>query len=181
PLVFLDYRGTGQSQPAWCPALEDTIRAIERENPPDAERTARTVAAFTACRSALEADGLALAGYTSAALAADAEDLRHALRVPVWNVYGVSFGTHVALTLVRDHPGSIRGLVLDSTFPPNAPYLDYVRPFAEALRVVSDRCAADAACAARFPDLSSAFRAAIEGLDAVPLAVPVDTNASGGV
>ena len=39
-LVFMDFRGTGLSEPAWCPDLEDAVRAIDRENPPDDVRTA---------------------------------------------------------------------------------------------------------------------------------------------
>ena len=100
-LVFLDYRGTGASEPAWCADLEEAVRAIDRENPSDSARVARMAAAFAACRAEMEAGGLDLAGYSSSALAADAEALRAALGMPPWNVYGVSYGTHVALNLVR--------------------------------------------------------------------------------
>ncbi len=175
-LVFMDYRGTGQSEPAWCPELEESVRAIDRENPPDSVRIGQMAAAFRACRAAMEAEGLDLAGYSSAALAADAEALRQALGLPPWNVYGVSFGTHVALNLVRDHPEGVRALILDSVFPPNAPYLDWLRPFAEGLDVVASACAADPACAGRVPDVGAAFRAAVARLDAEQLDVPVDST-----
>ncbi len=178
-LVFMDHRGTGLSEPAWCSALEDSVRAIDRENPPRDVRVARTADAFAACRATMEADGLDLAGYSSAALAADAEDARRALAMPPWTVYGVSFGTHVALTYARHHPEGLRALILDSVFPPNAPFLDWVRPMAEGLDVLARACAADAACAARMPDMRAAFRTAVARLDAEPLDVPVDTT--GGI
>ncbi len=174
-LVFMDSRGTGASEPAWCPGLEDAVRAIDRANPPDSLRVTQMAAAFRACRAEMEADGLDLAGYSAAALASDAEALRLALGLPAWNVYGVSYGTHVALHLLRQHPEGVRAVILDSVFPPNAPYLDVLRPLAAGLDVLAASCAADAACAARVPDVRAAFRAAVARLDAAPLAVPADT------
>lgn len=168
-LVFMGYRGTGASGPAWCPDLEEAVRAIDRENPPDSLRTARTATASSTCRRTMEADGLDLAGYSSAAMTADAEALRHALGLPLWDVYAVSYGTHVTLSLVRAHPEGVRALILDAAFPPNAPYVDVLRPFAAGLGVLAERCADDPACGTRVPDAEAAFRAAVARLDAAPL------------
>ena len=46
-------------------------------------------------------------------------DLRRALNVAQWNVYGYSYGTDLALSLVRDHPEGIRTVTIDSVVPPN--------------------------------------------------------------
>ena len=35
-----------------------------------------------------------------------------------WNVYGVSYGTSLALPLLRDDPEGIRAMVLDGVVPP---------------------------------------------------------------
>ncbi len=45
--------------------------------------------------------------------------LRVALGIDSWNVYGVSYGSKLALIVLRDHPQGIRSVVLDSVSPPN--------------------------------------------------------------
>ncbi|MFJ8630263.1 alpha/beta fold hydrolase [Streptomyces sp. NPDC093568] len=49
--------------------------------------------------------------------AADFADLRRALRIHRWNVYGYSYGTDLALTYLRRHPQGIRSVAIDSVVP----------------------------------------------------------------
>ena len=35
-----------------------------------------------------------------------------------WNIYGISYGSDLALQTLRDHPTGIRSLVLDAVLPP---------------------------------------------------------------
>jgi len=58
-----------------------------------------------------------LSAYNSTESAADFVDLRKALGIAAWNVYGTSYGSYLAQTLVRDHPEGIRSVVLDSVLP----------------------------------------------------------------
>ncbi len=45
-----------------------------------------------------------------------------ALGYPTYNLFGISYGTRLALVMMRDHPGAgIRSVVLDSSFPPEIP------------------------------------------------------------
>ncbi|MDM0112273.1 hypothetical protein QTI66_08930 [Variovorax sp. J22R133] len=44
--------------------------------------------------------------------------LRTAPGVEQWNVYVVSLGSKLALSVLRDHPQGIRSVVLDSVSPP---------------------------------------------------------------
>ena len=37
--------------------------------------------------------------------------------ITAWNVYGTSYGSYLAQTLMRDHPDGIRSVVLDSVLP----------------------------------------------------------------
>ena len=55
-----------------------------------------------------------LNGYTSAEAADDIEDLRVALGYSQLNLYALSYGTRLALTVARRHPASVRAMVLDS-------------------------------------------------------------------
>ena len=121
-LVFFDQRGTGRSRPEICSDLDETLDALSVEDPPARVALDRAVAAFSTCRARLLAEGMDFAAYNSRATAADAEDLRRALGYPAWNVYGVSYGTWVAMELMRSHPGGLRSVILDSPYPPNSPF-----------------------------------------------------------
>ena len=58
--------------------------------------------AKAACRDRLDAAGINLSAYNSAASAADLNDLRQALGYESWNLYGVSYGARLALTATPD-------------------------------------------------------------------------------
>ena len=49
----------------------------------------------------------------------DLEDLRLALGIEQWNVFGISYGTDHALTYMRLHPKGIRAVGIDGIFPPS--------------------------------------------------------------
>ncbi len=57
--------------------------------------------------------------FDSAASAADVADLGRVLGFEEWNLYGISYGTRLALTVLRDHPENVRSVILDSTYPPS--------------------------------------------------------------
>ena len=64
--------------------------------------------------------GINTTAYTTAANAADINDLRLALGYSQWNLYGVSYDTRLALTILRDHPEGVRSAILDAVYPPMA-------------------------------------------------------------
>ncbi len=119
-LILVDQRGTYYSQPALtCPVLDRFfLRVLGLVY--DADSTRREhVAAVRACRDRFLATGANLADFNTTESAQDFADLRRVLGYKQWNVYGVSYGTNLALTLMRADPGGIRSVVLDSTEPPN--------------------------------------------------------------
>lgn len=122
------------------------------------------------CARVLRASGQNLDLYDTRTNAADALDLIHALGYTRVNLYGVSYGTRLALEIMRRAPELVRSVVLDSTYPTDV--LSYEqRAEAEntaALRVFSD-CAADRDCDAHFPQLQDRFFALLKKLDAQPV------------
>jgi pimeloyl-ACP methyl ester carboxylesterase len=84
------------------------------------EANAIEVEAMLRCRDRLIQEGIDLSAYNSAASAADVNDLRIALGYDQVNLYGVSYGSRLALTVMRDYPGILRSVILDSTYPPEA-------------------------------------------------------------
>ena len=160
-LIVLDQRGTGYS----VPRLDCTLFTPDRLTDTD-----RYLASTASCFDRFTGAGVGLGSYTTVAIAADARDLRLSLGLDEWNVYGVSYGTTIALELLRRDPSGTRALVLDSPSPPQSnEILDDVRYKAAALEKVFAECAADPGCGERHPDLEVRFGAAIEALNAGPL------------
>jgi pimeloyl-ACP methyl ester carboxylesterase len=165
-VILLDQRGTGYSFPTLdCPEV-DAFDAGEETGYAD------TIEATAACRDRLTLDGVDLAQYNSAASAADVEDLRLALGVEQWNLYGVSYGTRLALTVMRDYPNGIRSVILDSVYPPNSNgYTEDPLNSITAIETLIEGCEQDAECDANFPDLMQRFYAVVEDLNTEPVEI----------
>ncbi len=176
-IVFFDQRGAGHSQPALrCPDFHDVFTAALARPQTAAEDEATVIEAMRACREQLVEQGIDLAAYTSAASAADLRDLMTALGYRSWNVYGVSYGTRLALTALRDTGAPVRSVVLDSTLPLQVSFpVDFAADFQRALQTLFADCAADADCSTAFPDLESGLFAAVHQLDEAPAVIrPLD-------
>jgi pimeloyl-ACP methyl ester carboxylesterase len=169
--ILLEPRGAERAEPALeCPAFNAAKDRVLTGAPKD---DALLVAAATACRSRLVSDGVDLDGYTSAETADDLEDLRVALGYGKLNLYGFSYGTRLALTYLRRHPGNVRAVVLDSVLPPEVDYDEHASAnLRRALNAVFDGCAVDPACDRAYPDLARRFTALIAQADRSPLALP---------
>jgi pimeloyl-ACP methyl ester carboxylesterase len=173
-LILVDQRGTGRSEPSLCPGLDnklvDANLAIAVD--PTEEARARKRAIYLACRGQAIARGLDLRDFGTRVTVADFERVRQALGIERWNVYGESYGTTVAMTLVALHPVRVRSAVLDSVYPPDSAPL---RPtiVADALAEFFASCTRDEACSTSFPNLAGTYREAVDRLDRHPLIVTV--------
>jgi pimeloyl-ACP methyl ester carboxylesterase len=119
-LILMDQRGTLYSEPALtCPEVDQFfVRSLGLAL--DDPSTGRLhAAAAQACYRRWAATGRNLSAYNTTENAADFADLRVVLGITDWNVFGVSYGTNLALTLMREHPEGIRSVVLDSVQPPS--------------------------------------------------------------
>jgi pimeloyl-ACP methyl ester carboxylesterase len=172
-VIFVDQRGTHLADPLLgCAEYDDSVnRGFSIGFTSPAAATA-DVAATKACRDRHAAAGVDLSAYNTKENAADIADLRVALGIPSWNLYGVSYGTKLALVTLRDHPQGIRTLVLDSVSPPN---LNIAKEWwsapAESFKAIFAACRAQPACAAAFPTLEADFFATMKKLDASPVVV----------
>ena len=116
--IFFDQRGTGHSSPRLdCPERNALTPTLLSGALSDDESFQAIVDAFHRCRDRLRAQGIDLSAYNSAASAADVNDLRLALGYNQLDLYGDSYGTRLALTVMRDYPEAVRSVVLDSTYP----------------------------------------------------------------
>jgi pimeloyl-ACP methyl ester carboxylesterase len=127
----------------------------------------------------LVAQGIDLSAYNSAASAADVNDLRLALGYKQLNLYGDSYGTRLALTVMRDYPEAVRSAVLDSTYPLEVNLYTTLAPNADrAFNVFFDDCAADPTCNTSYPNLRTVFYNLVERLNASPATVSISVNGS---
>jgi pimeloyl-ACP methyl ester carboxylesterase len=171
--ILFDQRGTGYSSPRLdCPERNALTGSLLSGTLSDDESFQAIVDAFRQCRDRLVSQGVDLSAYNSAASAADLNDLRLALGYSQLNLYGVSYGTRLALTMMRDYPGAVRSAVLDSTYPLETNLYTALAPNAErAFNVLFDDCAADPTCNASYPNLRAVFYNLADQLNASPVTV----------
>ena len=73
--------------------------------------------AYQQCRDRLVGQGIDLANFNTTAAAIDFELLRRLFGHEQWSLWGISYGTRLGLTIMRDHPDGVRAAVLDSVVP----------------------------------------------------------------
>ncbi|MFF3672682.1 alpha/beta fold hydrolase [Streptomyces sp. NPDC002120] len=174
-VIFMSQRGTYSADPnALCPNIDEfNARAVGLAY--DAPSTGRLhVEATKACRDRLAARGLDLAAYNDIESAADYEDLRNALGIGQWNLYGISYGTHLALVYMRLHPDGLRSVGLDGILPPSRAGSTATWSSArQGFDGLFKACAEQPACNKRYPNLSATFERLVRELEAKPVTTTV--------
>jgi pimeloyl-ACP methyl ester carboxylesterase len=181
-LILFDQRGVGFSTPSLdCPEERDwAFSVLSVELTPEEER-ASELAAIEECRDRLMDEGIDLAQYNSAENAADVADLRIALDLEEVNLLGISYGTRLAQTVVRDHPTGIRSVVLDSAYTPEANVIsEGPANFDRALRELWEGCELDPDCNAHYGDIEERLFALVDQYEAEPTIASVPDFLGGG-
>lgn len=182
-VIFVDQRGTGFGSPRLhCQEVTDNLLTLLTFDAAPDEANAYYVDLLRQCRERLVALGADLSQYNSSAIAQDLEALRVALGYEAWNLIGVSYGSRLALTLMRDAPQGLRSVILDSVYPPQVNLYAEILPNAErALSELFAACEADADCREHYPDLAQTFNDLYAQLNAEPRILDVDTPDVGRV
>ncbi len=170
-LIIMSQRGTLYDAPDLnCPEL-DQYYARQISLVYDAPSTGRAQAkAAAACHRRLIDQGIDLSAYNTTENEQDFVDLRSVLGIHQWNVYGYSYGTDLALSLMRDHPDGIRTAIIDSVVPPNIVSLPWTWSSArEGITAVFNECRAEPACNSKYPDLLGTFIKTVQRLEAAPI------------
>lgn len=144
--VFFDQRGSGLG----LPDLDcGTVQLTDSGLASDAD-----IAAMTACYQRLRAQGVDLSQYNSKVISADITDLRRALGIGTYNLYGISYGSRVAFAVQQYAPEGLRAVIHDAPFPPESKGTENLPVLvAREVRQVLALCDADPACAARYGGL----------------------------
>ena len=146
PLLLVDARGTGGSNPLFCPYQ------LRQEGLKSALESFIPAARLPDCRRALEqrAD---LAQYSTAHLVDDLDQVRAALGYEKIHLVGGSYGTRVAQVYLRRRPQALHTVTMLGVSPMDA-FLpsDFARDAQDALDALFRECHEDEACARAFPD-----------------------------
>ncbi|QSX76631.1 alpha/beta fold hydrolase [Lysobacter arenosi] len=159
-VLLLDQRGAGLSEPPPpCPHEQhfDDAQPMQRDAALAALR-----ATVAQCVAYWREAGIDLGAYTTVESAGDIEDLRRALGVPKVSLWGMSYGTHLALASMRLHGAGLDRVVLMGTEGPD----DTLK-----LPLAADALLADLsviAAGAGFEDLTGSAKRVLETLRQQP-------------
>ncbi|MFD9407975.1 alpha/beta fold hydrolase [Streptomyces sp. NPDC059989] len=179
-VIFMSQRGTYSAVPdALCPNVDEfNSRVVGLVY--DAPSTERLhVDATKACRDKLVGSGIDLSAYNDTESAADYDDLRTALGIKQWNLYGISYGTNLALVYMRLHPEGLRSVGLDGILPPaKGGSASTWSSFKQGTDGLFKACAEQPACNKRYPNLSATFQKLVNDLEAKPITTTVTVPGS---
>jgi len=165
-VVVLDQRGSGRSEPHLdCPEMAAPLDSTH----PWADRLSAVRASAQECRDRLVAQGVDLNGYDTVENAADVVALRTALGYRTWTVTGVSYGGRLAREVLRQDPGGVAALILESSLTTaTAGPASLLRRADDSIARLSAACAAQPSCSTADGDVAADLATAATRLDAAP-------------
>jgi pimeloyl-ACP methyl ester carboxylesterase len=163
-IVLVDQRGTGRSHPLNCEPKDDSLNALLADDQ-------SALARLRECLASYDADPRL---YTTPIAMDDLEDVRTFLGYRQVNLYGGSYGTRAALVYLRQHPASVRAVVLDGVAPTDMRLpLFSGRDAGRALDQVLTDCEVDSGCASAYPGLRARVADLLSRLERAPAQVTV--------
>jgi pimeloyl-ACP methyl ester carboxylesterase len=145
-ILLVDQRGTGRLSPLDCD-FDDDETLLHDSTELLLQVQGRLL---QDCLESIDADPRY---YTTDLAVRDLDAIRAWLGYRELNLWGVSYGTRVALAYLKYFPDHARTVVIDGVAPPGILPLEAARDGGRALRQVLDLCMNEAACAGAFPRL----------------------------
>ncbi|MES2861565.1 MAG: alpha/beta hydrolase [Pseudomonadota bacterium] len=149
-MIFFDQRGGGRGVPSMdCPGVE-----LTDAGPPSDEDRDRLIA----CMRGYQAQGIDLNWYNAAAIADDVRDLTQVLGLSKIDLRGGSYGPRIEAAVITHQLQIVRAVVMDSPWPPEGNWaVGTPEQVSTAVRIILAKCAAQADCDARYPDIQARF------------------------
>ena len=131
------------------------------------------------CVAELQRQGIDLNHYNTNTTVRDAIALMDHLDYPAYNLFGISYGTLVALQVAKyydDHPNAdlppLRSMLIDGVYPANIDYATAAYAWPREIRLVFEDCEADPICGEAYPNIGQRFVDLISALDENPIPIP---------
>lgn len=170
-LMILDQRGVGYSD-NFCPYYG--LANPEAANADSfAEAVEHQMNLTRLCLDGALAAGVDLQGYSNEENARDVIALRRALGLDEWNVWGISYGSTLALELLRQDTKGLRSTIIDGIAPVDYPDLfsAYGYLYHRALGEMQAACDGVDTCGANFPDITGQIRSAVSLVEGEPIVI----------
>lgn len=167
-VILLDQRGTGASNAIPpCPMPPAVEVRLTREALTELYRNE-----LQRCWTWWHENGVAIDGYNTVQSAADVDQLRRHLNVEQLNLFGISYGTHLAQAVIKYHGSGVHRAILASN---EGLHQTVKRPAAvdAVIKQVDDLLQADSATRAAYPDLPGLMRNVHAKLDRQPIRVKI--------
>lgn len=151
-LIFADLRGTGKSNPLKCERI-GAKKSLQRHM----SYLLRVDVDVEPCIRKLKkvAD---LTQYNTTYAAADYNDIRAALGYDKMALFGGSYGTRLALDIVRRYPQHVEGAIIFGVAAPSMHIPSgFARSFQNVLDEMFERCEKTSSCKQKYPKLHSDF------------------------
>jgi len=183
-LIVFDQRGTGLGTPklechdgdgsrVWYPVSGNTKDFGDIRS--------RVHTAYARCAARHLAAGRQLSAYNSLQIATDVEALRRTLKLESVVLFGISYGSRLALTVMKLYPKNISAAILDSVLPPQADNAAYSsNRFGAVLDRLFRACQQDESCASAYPDLRDQFQGVLKQLAEEPAILEITNYKSSG-
>ncbi|MDB3935162.1 alpha/beta hydrolase [Granulosicoccus sp.] len=174
-VILIDQRGTGGSTLLDCPETDETANLDGAVNlQTDPEELAQQA---KACLDTLPADPTL---FTTSVAVQDLESVRRQLGISQWNLYGVSYGTRVAMHYLRRYPDAVRTMILDAVVPPQISLGPDIGKLAQdSLEHIFARCESDTGCNEAFGNLTTPTLEFLDELAESPRSMTYEDIASG--
>ena len=172
-VILLDQRGTGLSDrlPPCTSSVElPPGEALSRERWTEFHRRG-----LDECLGFWDGEGIDIHGYTTWESAADIEAVRQRLGAERVSLLGISYGTHLALAVMKRYPERVDRALLVSVEGPDdtAKLPSRTHAYLGRLQAAID---ADPAARARYPDVRGLIRGVLDAVEADPPRVTVRTR-----
>lgn len=170
-VIGVDQRGTGLSKPN----LRTTVRyKIPVNEPGDPQKMLRIMS--KTCRTVAaewKRKGVDLTGYNTVESADDFNAIRKALGYKKINLWGGSYGSHLAFAIIRRHDKHLNRVVVQSPEGPNQSF-KLPNQIHTGLERVSNLVAKDPDLGKKIPNLVGLLKTVLERLEQKPVVVEVN-------
>lgn len=164
--ILLDQRGIGGAVPSLdCPEIQEL-----RDNALGGQ----------ACYERLTAAGVDVTAYNTVESAGDVIAVADALGYEQVSLFGSSYGSTLAMTVMRHYPDRVKSVILEGVTPPEVDLMtSWASSMQHAWDYLVETCAADAQCAAAYPNLDAMLTDVVVRFNAEPLALDMPDPVTG--
>ena len=168
-IVLMDQRGTGQSEPQLCPGLSTQVLKLMSQNLSIDKEISQKHALAKTCLKSIEPIQPVL---STASMIKDIDALRLALDYQKINLYGVSYGTRVAVHYAVEYQQSLNKLILDSVVPAHEGFYNKItQNFHQSLKRIEHQCGADNRCQQKYANIIDKILETVKQLEQKPAVI----------